>query len=307
MKIFVDTAKLNEIKEAIPWGIVDGVTTNPSLIRGAVEEEKKAGKNLSLDRYIGEICSAAGKGRPVSLEVVSLKASEMIGEAQTLYERFNPIAGNVTIKIPINTCADQGTADYEGLKAINNLAKKGIPVNVTLILTPEQALLAAKAGAAYVSPFAGRIDDYIRKNLGVESGKSDYFDFELIQEISRKKLNEHLSGAGAEKISSLYPDENLKKVVDAGKDNGITSGVDCVRKIVNIFKNYNIQTKVIAASIRNSRQVREVAETGCDICTIPFAVIRDMLKHPKTEEGVKKFCTDAVQAGYDEIFSRNKD
>ena len=303
MKIFIDTAKLNEIKEAISWGIVDGVTTNPSLIREAIEEEKKAGKNVSLERYIREICSAAGKGRPVSLEVISLKASQMIEEAQTLYKRFNPIAENVVIKIPINTCGDQGTNDYEGLEAISKLSQKGIPVNVTLIMTPEQALLAAKAGAAYASPFAGRVDDRIRKNLGVDFNKGDYFDFELIQEISRARLSELLRGSPTGKIPSLYSDEKIKKAVDAGKDNGITSGVDCVRKIVNIFKNYNIRTRVIAASIRNSRQVREMAETGCDICTIPFAVIREMLKHPKTEEGVKKFCSDAVQARYNEIFT----
>ena len=303
MKIFVDTAKLNEIKEAISWGIVDGVTTNPSLIRESAEEEKKAGKNVNLESYIGEICSAAGKGRPVSLEVVSLKASEMIEEAQTLYKKFNPIAENVVVKIPINTCTDQGTIDYDGLEAINKLAKKGIPVNVTLILTPEQALLAAKAGAAYVSPFAGRIDDLIRKNLGMDFKKSDYFDFELIQEISKAKLSERLKGSTAEKISTLYSDENLNNIVNAGRDNGITSGVDCVRKIVSIFKNYNVRTKVIAASIRNSRQVREVAETGCDICTIPFAVVRDMLKHSKTEEGVKKFHSDAIQARCNELFT----
>ena len=302
MKIFIDTAKLNEIKEAISWGIVDGVTTNPSLIREAVEAEKKAKNNLSLDGYIGEICSAAGKGRPVSLEVVSLKANEMTEEAQTLYKRFNPIADNVVIKIPINTCTDQGASDYDGLVATNKLAKKGIPVNVTLILTPEQSLLAAKAGAAYVSPFAGRIDDYIRKNMGLDFKKSEYFDFELIQDITRAKLRYHLNGRTDGKISALYSDENVKKTVDAGKDNGITSGVDCVRRTVNIFKNYNVKTQIIAASIRNSRQVREIAETGCNICTIPFVVIREMLKHSKTEEGVKKFCSDAIQAGYNELF-----
>jgi transaldolase len=241
----------------------------------------------------------------VSLEVISLEASEMIEEAQTLYERFNPVAENVVIKIPINTCADRGTNDYEGLRAINKLAKKDIPVNVTLIMTPEQALLAAKAGATYVSPFAGRIDDHIRKNLGVDFKKGDYFDFELMREISNARLSALLKGSPAEEISSLYSDENIKKAVNAGKDSGIASGVDCVRRIVEMFRNYDIKTKVIAASIRNSRQVREMAETGCDICTIPFYVIREMLKHPKTEEGVKKFSSDAAQARYDEIFKRH--
>lgn len=305
MKIFVDTAKLSEIKEAISWGIVDGVTTNPSLIRKAVEEEREVKGKVDLEAYVGEICKAAGKGRPVSLEVLSQKASKMVEEAQILYRRFNPIAGNVLIKIPINTYTGQEATDYEGLKAINKLSRKGIPINVTLVMTPEQALLAAKAGAAYVSPFAGRVDDYIRKNLGIDFKKNDYFDFELMREISKARLGEYLKNSTAEEIYLLYLDEKIKKAIGVGEDKGITSGVDLVRKIVNIFRKYNIKTKVIAASMRNSQQVREVAETGCDIATVPFEVIREMLKHPKTEEGVKKFYADAVQAKYEELFTKS--
>ncbi len=302
MKIFIDTAKLDEIKEAISWGIVDGITTNPSLIKEAVVAEKAAGRSASLDKYIGDICAAAGKGRPVSLEVISQSAAGMVVEAQKLFTKFNPIAGNVVIKIPVNTCTGTGMTDHEGLMAINKLAGLGIPTNVTLILTPEQALLAANAGAAYVSPFAGRIDDAIRKNLGMKFNKSDYFDFALVQELSKAKLAGLLKTAASDKVSDLYADAGIRGAVDEGKDNGITSGVDCVARTVKIYRNYGIRTKVIAASIRNARQVREVAETGCDICTIPFAVIKEMLRHPKTEEGVKKFCEDALQAGYDELF-----
>ena len=302
MKIFVDTAKLSEIKEALSWGIVDGVTTNPSLIRKAVEEEREVKGKVDLEAYVGEICKAAGKGRPVSLEVLSQKASKMVEEAQVLYRRFNPIAGNVLIKIPINTYTGQEATDYEGLKAINKLSRKGIPTNATLVMTPEQALLAAKAGAAYVSPFAGRVDDYIRKNLGIDFKKNDYFDFKLMREISKARLGEYLKNPTAKEIPSLYLDEKIKKAISIGEDKGITSGVDLVKKIVNIFREYNIKTKVIAASMRNPQQVREVAETGCDIATVPFEVIREMLKHPKTEEGVKRFYADAVQAKYEELF-----
>ncbi len=301
MKIFVDTAKLSEIKEALSWGIVDGVTTNPSLIRKAVDEERE----VNLEDYLEKICKAAGKGRPVSLEVLSQKASKMVEEAQILYKKFNPIAGNVLIKIPINTYTGQEMADYEGLKAIKKLGRAEIPTNATLVMTAEQALLAAKAGATYASPFAGRVDDYIRKNLGIDFKKNDYFDFELVRTISEARLGEYLKNSTAEEIPSLYSDEKIKKAIEVGKDNGITSGVDLVRKIVDIFKKYNIKTKVIAASLRNSRQVREVAETGCDIATIPFEVIQEMLKHPKTEEGVKKFCADAVQAKYEELFIKS--
>jgi len=302
MKIFIDTAKLGEIKEALSWGIVDGVTTNPSLIREAVEKEREVKGKVDLEVYVGEICKVAGKGRPVSLEVLSQKASKMVEEAQILYRKFNPIAGNVLIKIPVNTYTEKEVSDYEGLKAINELSRKKIPTNATLVMTPEQALLAAKAGATYVSPFAGRVDDYIRKNLGIDFKKNDYFDFELMGEISKARLGEYLKNPAAKQISSLYLDEEVKKAIDVGKNKGITSGVDLVRKIVNIFRRYNIKTEVISASLRNPQQVREVAETGCEVATIPFEVIREMLKHPKTEEGVKKFYADAVQAKYEKLF-----
>lgn len=302
MKIFVDTAKLSEIRESISWGIVDGVTTNPSLIRKAVEDERRMGGEVDLESYVREICKVAGRRRPVSLEVLSSEAAKMVEEAKVLYRKFNPIARNVLIKIPINTRTGLEGTDYEGLRAINELSEAKIPVNVTLVMTPEQALLAAKAGAAYVSPFAGRVDDYIRKNLGINFKKSDYFDFELLREISKTKLAEHLKNSASKDVSSLYSDEGIRRQIDFGGNNGITSGVDLVRKIVDIFERHGIRAKVIAASVRNSRQVRELAETGCDIATVPFQVIQEMLRHPKTEEGFRAFCEDAAQAGYRELF-----
>jgi len=301
MKIFIDTAKLSEIEEAVSWGIVDGVTTNPSLIKDAIEEEGRTGGKVSLENYVKKICETAGEGRPVSLEVLSQDAVKMVEEAQILYRKFNPIARNVIIKIPINTCTGQGVSEYEGLKAINELSGRGIPVNVTLVMTPEQALLAAKAGGAYVSPFAGRIDDYLRKNLGIDFKKDDYFDLGLIDEISKTMLSEYLKNAASGVIPS-FRSEKIRETIDVGNNKGITSGVDLVRKIIDIFKKYDMKTKVIASSMRNPQQVREVAEAGCDIATIPFDVIKEMLKHPKTEEGVKKFYADAVQAKYGELF-----
>jgi len=301
MKIFIDTAKLSEIEEAVSWGIVDGVTTNPSLIKDAIEEEGRTGGKVSLENYVKKICETAGEGRPVSLEVLSQDAVKMVEEAQILYRKFNPIARNVIIKIPINTCTGQGVSEYEGLKAINELSGRGIPVNVTLVMTPEQALLAAKAGGAYVSPFAGRIDDYLRKNLGIDFKKDDYFDLGLIDEISKTMLSEYLKNAASGVIPS-FRSEKIRETIDVGNNKGITSGVDLVRKTIDIFKKYDMKTKVIASSMRNPQQVREVAEAGCDIATIPFDVIKEMLKHPKTEEGVKKFYADAVQAKYGELF-----
>ena len=266
MKIFIDTANLSEIKEAISWGIVDGITTNPSLIKKAAESE---GKGRDMEEYIREILRVAGPERPVSLEVMSTKAEDMIREAEILYRKFNPVAYNVVIKVPINTYHGY----YEGLKTIKALSEEGIPVNCTLIMTPEQALLAAKAGARYVSPFAGRIDDYLRVKKGLVPGK----DFQK---------------------GDYYPFEG--EDVD---DNGIVSGSDLVVTIADIFSNYDFDTEIIASSIRNPRQVREAALAGADIATVPFKVLEAMLLHPKTEEGVRKFSEDAEKADYRRVFS----
>lgn len=266
MEIFVDSADLNEIKKAKEYGICSGVTTNPSLIKKAVDKIKEKGDKINIENYIRMICETIGKNGSVSLEVVSLKAKDMVKEAENLYKKFNPVAKNVAIKIPISTSTKDDEEHYEGLKAMKMLKDKGIPVNATLIFTPEQALLAAGAGASYVSPFAGRIDDWIRKNLGKTFDKVDYF-----------------------------PAEGVKN--DKGEladDEGIVSGVDLVSKTLDVFRKYGIQTKVIAASLRNYRQVREVAELGVHIATIPFNVIEEMIKHPKTFEGIVKFSEDVV-------------
>lgn len=295
MKIFIDTAKLDEIREACGWGIVDGVTTNPSLIKRAVDAVKEEGRNIEMETYIKEICKTAGKGRPVSLEVISLTTEKMVEEAELLYDKFNKVAENVVIKIPINTYTEgTNTSDYEGLKAISKLSGKGIPVNVTLIMSPEQALLAAKAGASYASPFAGRIDDYIRKNLGIDFQKGNYFDFELMEIIGEQRLYEHIEDFAGKSPESIYPDKEIRKCADFAKDNGIGGGVDLVKSIMKIYRNYNIKTEVIAASTRNARQVREIAETGADIATIPFNVLKEMIQHPKTIEGIKNFAADVV-------------
>jgi len=291
MKIFIDTAELDEIREAISWGIVDGVTTNPSLIKKAVD--KRNGK-ISMEDYIKEIVKIAPG--PVSLEVISRTSEEMIKEGRLLYKKFSPF-GQVAIKIPINPSLEENEElDFEGLKAIKQLSADGIPVNVTLIMTPEQALLAAKAGAAYASPFAGRIDDFIRANLGMKRGvdfqKGDYFNYELLCKAREKKLEENMKEASS--IREIYESEKISSVLRQGQDNGVSSGVDLVARILRIYRAYGYKTEVIAASIRNPRQVREVAELGVHIATIPFDVLKGMIKHYKTMEGMKNFMRDVV-------------
>ena len=253
MKIFVDTADLTEIREACTWGIVDGLTTNPTLIRRAVEALAK--EPVKMEAHIEEICRLVPG--PVSLEVTSLDATSMVEEATILYERFNPVAENVVIKIPANTSTDEGDRrDFDGLRAISTLSARGIPVNATLVMTPEQALLCAKAGARYVSPFMGRVDDY------------------------EAKRSEGLQQEGP----TLSP------------------GCVLVEQTVQILRAYAFPCEVIAASVRHAGHVRAAGLSGAQIATIPFAVLLDVVRHPKTAEGIRRFSDDIVTE-YAALFS----
>ncbi|MEM2915119.1 MAG: transaldolase family protein, partial [Candidatus Bathyarchaeia archaeon] len=268
MKIFVDTAELDEIKKACSWGVVDGATTNPSLIKKAVD--KRHGK-ISMEDYIKEILKTVPG--PVSLEVIAVKADEMIEQGRFLYKKFSPY-GEVAVKIPVNPSMGDDDLDFDGLMAIRQLSNENISVNCTLVMTPEQALLAAKAGATYVSPFAGRIDDYIRAKMGMKQGvdfkKEDYFDYELLKKTREGKLDEVVKNFSS--VPEAYRNKDVKSLAELSQDNGILSGVDLVAKILKVYRNYGIKTQVIAASLRNARQVREVAEIGVDIATLPFEV-----------------------------------
>ena len=263
MKIFIDTANLEEIKKVAEYGILDGVTTNPSLIRAEVEKQKKEGKKINIEQHIKSILKLL-PGKSVSLEVVGLDFKEMVKEGLILYKKFNPIAKNVYIKIPVNPCLEEvcdNSAD--GIKAIKSLSQKKIPVNCTLIFTPEQALLAAKAGAKIVSPFVGREDDYIREINRINFKKEDYF-----------------------------PAKGIKGKLS---DKGIVSGIDLIKECRAIFDQSKIKCEILAASIRNTRQFREAALAGADIITTPFTVLDALLKHHKTLEGVKDFTKDIFQ------------
>jgi len=253
MKIFIDTAIIEEIEEVID--IIDGVTTNPSLVKKAL-----TGKKIKLDEYIDKMLKVAGK-RPFSLEVKDGDADDMYKQGKRLWKRFSKKTNNVYIKIPINPSYGGVDNDFEGLKVIKKLSDEGIPVNVTLIFTPEQALLAAKAGAKFVSPFAGRIDDKIRKDNGVTFDKKDYFP-------------------------SYGWNDNGHML----EDNGVISGVNLVEQCADILIDYD--TEVLAASIRSKRMARECAMVGADIATCPYSIIKQMTQHPKSVEGMEKFTAD---------------
>lgn len=208
MKFFIDTANIKEIKDGVNLGMVDGVTTNPSLI---------CKENICFEAVIKEILAIVNG--PVSLEVISLEAEGMVEEGKKLATLGN----NVVVKVPMT---------LEGLKATKILSTAGIAVNQTLIFSPLQALMAAKAGAAYVSPFVGRLDD-----------------------ISH-------------------------------------NGMELVEQILTIFKNYNLETEVIVASIRHPRHVLEAALMGAHVATIPFKVITQLANHPLTDKGIEAFLAD---------------
>ena len=214
MKFFLDTANLDEIRNAAAFGLADGVTTNPSLIA-------KEG-NVDFKEHIAAICQIVSG--PVSAECTSEDAEGMISQGRD----YATIAPNVVIKCPLTR---------EGLKATNKLSNEGIKVNVTLCFSAAQAILAAKAGASFISPFLGRLDD-----IG---------------------------------------------------ENGLL----LLQDIIEVYRNYDWKTEVLAASIRHPIHAIEAARMGADIATMPFKVIDQMFNHPLTDKGQAQFLADWRKSG----------
>jgi transaldolase len=275
MKLFIDSAKVEEIKQVAGLGLLDGVTTNPSLVKKAFDDLIAKGRKIEIEKYIESVLKVSGQS-PVSLEVVGSNYDEMVKEGRLIKNKFGKNR-NVYVKIPVNPCLDEVCNNgADGIKAIKELSNEGININCTLIFTPEQALLAAKAGAKIVSPFVGREDDYIREINRIKFEKEDYFP-------------EH----GAIKLGKIINDE------------GIVSGVDLIHKCRELFDAQNTKSEILAASIRNPRQFREVALAGAHIATLPFSVIQQLLVHKKTSEGMKKFTKDIVPE-YARLLGRRK-
>ncbi|WP_042454348.1 fructose-6-phosphate aldolase [Neobacillus dielmonensis] len=215
MKFFIDTANIDDIKKAYKIGVLSGVTTNPSLV---------AKEGVKFEDRIAEILNIVPDAESVSAEVTpnALTAEQMIAEANELI-KINGGDEKITIKLPMT---------LDGLEACRYLTKRGVKTNVTLIFTVNQALLAARAGATYVSPFLGRLDD----------------------------------------ISE--------------------DGVQLVAKIAELFRIQNIDSQIIAASVRHPDHVTRVALAGAHIATIPFKVIEQLSKHPLTDQGIERFAAD---------------
>ena len=214
MKFFVDTADVAEIRDLAATGLLDGVTTNPTLVA-------KAGRDFKT--IIAEICAVVPG--PVSAEVAALDAEGMIAEGRILAR----IAKNVAVKVPLT---------WEGLKACKTLTGEGTMVNVTLCFSATQALLAAKAGATFVSPFIGRLDD-----IGLD-------------------------------------------------------GMHLIREIKAIYDNYiDLDTDILAASIRTVNHVKDAALAGADVATVPPSILKALVKHPLTDKGIEQFMADWKKTG----------
>jgi transaldolase len=218
MKIFLDTANIDEIRDAAALGVLDGVTTNPSLM------SKEHG---DYNEMLKEICEIA-QG-PVSAEVVANDTEEMLRQGR----EFAKISDHIVIKVPLVA---------EGIKAVKVFTAEEIKTNVTLCFSANQALLAAKAGASYISPFVGRIDD-------------------------------------------------------VGQN-----GMQVVSEIIEIYENYAFPTQVLVASVRSVQHVLESARMGADVATIPYKVLMQLLKHPLTDVGLKKF-----EADWEKVLARQKE
>jgi transaldolase len=212
MKIFLDTADIEEIRTAARWGILDGVTTNPTLYA-------KVGG--SYEDILREVCSLTPG--PVSAEVVADEVEDMLEEGRA----FAKLAPNIVVKVPMSE---------NGLEAISRFAEEGIKTNCTLIFSTNQGLLAAKAGASLISPFVGRLDD----------------------------INE--------------------------------DGMTCVRELAEIFALHDIESEVLAASIRHPLHVTQAALAGAHIATLPFKVLQQMVRHPLTDKGIVQFKADWEKA-----------
>lgn len=209
MLIFLDTANIAQIRQGLKWGVVSGVTTNPTLLAAEGLKDYKS--------VVQEICSIVDG--PVSAEVTVEGVDAMLAQARDIAKWHE----NVVVKIP---------ATSDGLEVTAKLAAEGIKVNVTLCFSANQALLAALAGAAFVSPFVGRLDDI-------------------------------------------------------GQD-----GMALVKEIMDIYKEYDFDTEVIAASIRHPMHCTAAAKAGADVATVPFKVLEQMMKHPLTDAGNARFLAD---------------
>lgn len=266
-RIFADTAKIDEIRPLLEGGIIQGVTTNPTLLKKAGAKSWDEAKEI-----MKALCDLMGP-YPVSLELTKLHPEEMIKQAEELHA----LGENSVIKVPVGgfPALDPTLDPYTGLKVIHALWEREIPVNCTLIFNSTQALWAALAGAAYVSPFLGRLADYMYQYDDPERtpGNSLYWieDPKVEREGQRWANTEYVASGGARK----------------------DAGVRLIQEIATIFANYDVQSLVLASSMRNPVQLTECLLAGADLLTVPAHILQIVPIHPLSDAGMMAFAEDA--------------
>lgn len=267
-RIFADSATIQDIRPLVESGIINGVTTNPTLLKKAGAENWDQAKRIMAD-----ILKLLHPG-PVSVELTKTSADEMIEQARELHA-LGP--DNAIVKVPIGGYGelDDRNDSHTGLKVIRALWERGIRTNATLVFNTTQAFWAANAGATYVSPFMGRLADYLYKNDHPERppGNALYH----LEEHKNPQGNQHV-------FNSAY-------VACGGtrKD----AGIRLIREVAAVFVNYDIRTEILAASVRNAVQLTEALLAGADILTVPADVLTGVADHPLSNEGMKRFDEDA--------------
>ena len=270
-RVFADSATRSDIEPLYRAGIINGITTNPSLLKKAGAQNWDQAKAIMKD-----LCALLAP-HPVSLELTELAEEPMVTQAAELAA----LGGNAVIKVPIGgyRAVNPKADPYTGLKVIRRLWQRGIKVNTTLVFNTNQALWAANAGAVYVSPFLGRLADYGYKNDKPErkSGNSLYW------------VEDHKNSKGDQSM------HNSEYVASAGplKD----AGARLIFEIATVFANYQITTEILAASFRNPVQLTECLLAGADILTVPASVLATVADHPLSDEGMKVFAEDAKAFG----------
>ncbi len=260
-RIFGDSATRSEVEPLLRAGIINGLTTNPTLLKKAGAKSWTHAKEIMKD-----LC-ALFRPYPVSLELTKLDAAGMLEQATELAA----LGDNSVIKVPVGgyRAVDPNANPFTGLEVIRKLWQRGIRVNTTLIFNSTQALWAANAGAAYVSPFLGRLGDYAKKH----------------DDSDRPAGN------------SLYRSEDPKMMANtayvASGGSLDEAGPRLIFEIATVFTSYRITTEILAASIRNPSQLQDCLVAGADILTVPAAVLATVADHPLTDEGMKAFVADA--------------
>lgn len=266
-RIFADTATLKEIEPLLQAGLINGLTTNPTLLKRAGAKSWEGAKSI-----MRELCQVL-RPYPVSLELTELTVDRMVKQA----EELAALGDNSVIKVPIGgyTGLDSAADPFTGLKVIRSLWERGVKTNVTLIFNTNQAFFAAKAGATYVSPFLGRLADYAYKHDRPEGERGN----------SLYHVVEPQSGKGEPVL------HNSEYVASGGalKD----AGARLIFEIASVFANYRIETEILAASFRNPVQLTECLLAGADILTIPSSILGQVAGHPLSDAGMKLFAEDA--------------